>query len=69
MKVAFLTPPVPGHAYPMSSLARRIKAVGTMSLRLALLTRRLSFALRNCHSSPIARKSIQLVRYVRKGIR
>jgi zeaxanthin glucosyltransferase len=28
MKVAFLTFPVPGHAYPMSSLARRLKSRG-----------------------------------------
>jgi zeaxanthin glucosyltransferase len=28
MKVAFLTFPVPGHAYPMSSLARRLKNRG-----------------------------------------
>jgi zeaxanthin glucosyltransferase len=28
MRIAFLTPPVPGHAYPMSSLARRLKSRG-----------------------------------------
>jgi UDP:flavonoid glycosyltransferase YjiC (YdhE family) len=28
MRVAFLTPHVPGHAYPMSSLARRLKSRG-----------------------------------------
>jgi MGT family glycosyltransferase len=28
MRVAFLTPAVPGHAYPMSSLARRLKSRG-----------------------------------------
>jgi len=28
MKVTFLTFPVPGHAYPMSSLARRLKSRG-----------------------------------------
>jgi zeaxanthin glucosyltransferase len=28
MRVAFLMPHVPGHAYPMSSLARRLKSRG-----------------------------------------
>ena len=28
MRIAFLTPPVPGHAYPMSALARRLKRRG-----------------------------------------
>src|SRR5258708_36237352 len=28
MRVAFLTPGVPGHAYPMSTLARRLKSRG-----------------------------------------
>jgi zeaxanthin glucosyltransferase len=28
MRIAFLTPPVSGHAYPMTSLARRLKSRG-----------------------------------------
>jgi zeaxanthin glucosyltransferase len=28
MRIAFLTPHVPGHAHPMSSLARRLKSRG-----------------------------------------
>ncbi len=28
MRVAFLTPAVPGHAYPMTTLARRLKGRG-----------------------------------------
>src|SRR5260370_30401840 len=28
MRIAFLTPPVSGHAYPMTALARRLKSGG-----------------------------------------
>jgi len=65
MKVAFLTFPVAGHAYPMTTLARRLKARGHDGVSVGFSDDGLSFGPGNSHSCLFARKNILLVRIVR----